>query len=187
MKTIARRNRAGFTLTEMLVVIVIIVVLAGMLTPVVMTAMAQANKTKIKVELNSLALSLKRYMQDKGSYPPSSPADAATHVAKAYPLAVEAADAFDDTSKALVFWLGGLSPDPGKPFTGAGNKVSHFPFEQARVGLNGPLTYSPPISSLRQSYKYTRFGSTSGFKIESAGLDDVWDTDDDLKVEYQSL
>src|SRR5207247_3381109 len=82
-----RRVRPGFTLTEMLVVIGIIAILAALLLPAVNRAIYVARNTAIAVEVNQLATAIESYKQDKGDYPPNfRDLNAVTrHVRKCYP------------------------------------------------------------------------------------------------------
>src|SRR3954469_9841143 len=82
-----RRVRPGFTLTEMLVVIGIIAILAALLLPAVNRAITTARNTAIAIEVNQLATAIEAYKQDKGDYPPNF-RDRDTllrHVRKCYP------------------------------------------------------------------------------------------------------
>src|SRR5438874_1160813 len=82
-----RRVRPGFTLTEMLVVIGIIAILAALLLPAVNRAIYVARNTAIAVEVNQLATAIESYKQDKGDYPPNlrTPDAVRRHVMKCYP------------------------------------------------------------------------------------------------------
>lgn len=75
-------RRRGFTLTEILVVIGIIVVLVGILLPTVMKAYTQANKNKAALELQAIGTALEAYKADFGDYPRTAPGstDTGAHV-----------------------------------------------------------------------------------------------------------
>ena len=68
-----RRRRAGFspgfTLVEILVVIGIIVILAGILVPMVTRAMRQAKQTRTAADLQTIASALEAFKGDHGDYP----------------------------------------------------------------------------------------------------------------------
>ncbi|MFO7568453.1 MAG: type II secretion system major pseudopilin GspG [Smithellaceae bacterium] len=65
-----KRNRqAGFTLIELMVVIVILGVLAGLIIPRVMGEPDKARQAKAKIQMESLESALKIYKLDNGSYP----------------------------------------------------------------------------------------------------------------------
>ena len=66
-----RARAAGFTLVEMLVVIVIIGILASLTTVAVTAALDRAHETSIQTELNQIAAAFERYKNDYGSYPPN--------------------------------------------------------------------------------------------------------------------
>jgi prepilin-type N-terminal cleavage/methylation domain-containing protein len=59
----------GFTLTEILVVIGIIVLLAGILLPVINRARRQANKARLALDLQALVTALEQYKGDVKDYP----------------------------------------------------------------------------------------------------------------------
>jgi len=64
-----QKNDLGFTLIELMVVIVILGVLAGMLVPKIMDRPEQAKVTKAKMTLESISTALDLYKLDVGSYP----------------------------------------------------------------------------------------------------------------------
>ena len=91
----------GFTLVELLVVITIIIILMGLLTPVVINALTRAKEARILTEVGMLDAAFKKYKADVGAYPPSDFANLGTasapntsspqyvalanHLAKAFP------------------------------------------------------------------------------------------------------
>ena len=66
---IARRHSRGFTLLELMVVIVIIGVLAALIAPKVLEKVGQAKVTAAKSDINNLMNALKMYKLDNGRYP----------------------------------------------------------------------------------------------------------------------
>jgi prepilin-type N-terminal cleavage/methylation domain-containing protein len=67
------RNRA-FTLLEVLVVIGILVILAGLAIVGILHAIKQANKTRMAADLQVISSALQQYKQDFGDYPRVEPA-----------------------------------------------------------------------------------------------------------------
>jgi general secretion pathway protein G len=66
-----RPRRAGFTLVEILVVIVIIGILAGLLLPAITGALGRANNAAVSAEITLLANALAAFKDKYGDYPPS--------------------------------------------------------------------------------------------------------------------
>lgn len=64
----ANRDR-GFTLIELMVVIVILGVLAGLIVPRIMSRPGEAKQMKAKIQIESLETALKLYKLDNGAYP----------------------------------------------------------------------------------------------------------------------
>src|SRR4051794_24350654 len=68
--TLARcSNRHGFTLTEMLVVIGVLVLVAGLLLPMLTRAYRQSSRARTAADLQAIAAGLEAYKQDFGDYP----------------------------------------------------------------------------------------------------------------------
>ena len=61
--------RSGFTLTEMLVVIGIVVLVLGITTPMVTRAWRAGDRTRTAADLQAIAGALEAYRQDHGDYP----------------------------------------------------------------------------------------------------------------------
>ncbi len=64
-----KMNMQGFTLIELMVVIVILGILAGLIVPRIMERPDQAKQMKAKTQIASLETALKLYKLDNGSYP----------------------------------------------------------------------------------------------------------------------
>jgi general secretion pathway protein G len=64
-----RRHRAGFTLIELMVVLVIIGVLAALIVPNVLDRLAQSRVTAARTDVASLLGQLKLYKLDNGQFP----------------------------------------------------------------------------------------------------------------------
>ncbi len=62
-------NRRGFTLIELMVVIVILGILAGLIVPRIMDRPEQAKQLKARMLMESISTALKLYKLDNGSYP----------------------------------------------------------------------------------------------------------------------
>lgn len=62
-------NRSGFTLIELMVVIVILSILAVYMMPKIMGRPEQARRLKARVDIQALETALKLYKLDNGRYP----------------------------------------------------------------------------------------------------------------------
>jgi len=62
-------NRKGFTLIELMIVIVIIGILATLLIPRIMERPEEARRVKGKMDIKAIESALKLYKIDNGSYP----------------------------------------------------------------------------------------------------------------------
>lgn len=62
-------NHRGFTLIELMVVIVILGILAGLIVPRIMSRPEEAKQTKARIQIESMETALKLYKLDNGNYP----------------------------------------------------------------------------------------------------------------------
>jgi len=177
-----------------MVVIVIIIILMGLLTPVLVSVMANAREARITAEISAMDAAMKAYKERYGQYPPSdfssynSPTGlVALHLAHAFPHCNAASEVTAipgnlTAAQALVFWLSGFSPDPEHPITGAGTRTPFFPFDVTRLvgATNSASTTTPywgavyiPADGLGSPYVYFAAqcytSSNSIFNASSAG------------------
>ncbi len=62
-------DRRGFTLIEIMVVMVILGILAGLIIPRIMGRPEEARRTKARIQIESIETALKLYKLDNGLYP----------------------------------------------------------------------------------------------------------------------
>jgi prepilin-type N-terminal cleavage/methylation domain-containing protein len=165
-----RRSVSAFTLVEMLVVIAIIAILAGLITPVVISAQRSAKNATIAMELKvSLEQACQQYKEKFGEYPPDGTNQAAVdrHVRKIFPRYTGAIPQIADLANdkpgltpfnSLTFWLGGrvvggqfigFSADPADPFdlnsaTPNASRIGpFFEFDPLRTGAAESVPFLP--------------------------------------------
>ncbi len=71
LSTMERRNQRGFTLIELMIVIVIMGILATLLIPRIMDRPEEARRVKAHMDIKNIESALKLYKLDSGSYPTS--------------------------------------------------------------------------------------------------------------------
>lgn len=69
-RSLSNRASDGFTLVEVLTVIVIIGILAGLAVPAIFTAIGTAKSGKMRLEVGTLDESINQYQQKYGDFPP---------------------------------------------------------------------------------------------------------------------
>jgi len=180
---IARRNAAhrrglgGFTLVELLAVILIVGMLAAILTPVVMQSLTKARNTAIKAEIDMLHMAIMTYRNEYGSFPPcvsttGSGSPMVRHLQRIFPRVADvpahltAAGAGAITPQnAIVSWLSGYTLDPTSPLMPADGRKRLYDFDQSRVASNAyaPAGRSGSPYIYFDSQRYARtFSHTSG-------------------------
>lgn len=150
MNTHTPQRRAGFTLVEMLVVIVIIGVLASLITVVAAAAIKRGKEGVRLTEMGQMAAAIKSYKAKYGRVPPDfSNSDALTkHVRKRFSRMGSGATVPTGISpaEALVIWLQGQSPNVLDPFSGKGTPLFEFDKSRLRLTDDGDQypAYYPP-------------------------------------------
>jgi len=139
----------AFTLTELLVVITIIAVLAGLITGAAVNALNKAKQAAITLEIQQLDGAFQDFKNEYGAYPPNGMHDGSTALMnlvendfvrmfkKAFPRGQEPLGLIQglagtnaaanenllngmNAAEAMVFWLSGFSSDPQFPISGPG-------------------------------------------------------------------
>ncbi len=142
-------SKPGFTLVEILVVIVIIGILASVAIPAINNSIRGARVSSLRLEITALEQAIEQYQQKYGDYPPdfSSWAVVQRHYRKSFPrmstndstllyfllhdtkgTATTTDDEYQaaqiDRGEVLAWVLGGYSDDVQRPFTGPGGPLS---------------------------------------------------------------
>jgi general secretion pathway protein G len=67
--TVSVRRRSGFTLLELVVVIIVLGLLAGLVAPQIIGRLSDAKSTTARTQIELLSVALDGYRLDNGSYP----------------------------------------------------------------------------------------------------------------------
>jgi general secretion pathway protein G len=115
---IARRRSRGFTLLELMVVIVIIGVLAALIAPNVLSRVGQAKITAAQTDITSIMNALKIYKLDNGRYPSTD-------------QGLQALVAKPSSGSIPGNWKTYLDKLPDDPW--------HHPYQYANPGVHGEI------------------------------------------------
>jgi prepilin-type N-terminal cleavage/methylation domain-containing protein len=172
-------RRSGFTLVELLAVIMIIALLAGLLTPAVMRSLNSARNAAIRAEIDLLHTAIMNYKNEYGSFPPSIGVMGSTnfaykHLKRNFARASDAAlpglplAGRVTPSSSLLSWLGGYTDDPTDPLALLNTSLTRkrlFDWDRARTDTTGLLYFpngkkgSPYIYINSSSYSLLDSGS----------------------------
>lgn len=173
--------RGGFTLVELLIVIVILAMLAALVTPAIMKSLAKARNSAIKAEIDMLHMALMNYQSEYGVLPPcvepegywttnqyTKGGPAAKHLQRLFPRCVQPQIQLNRTGlpkdpirltqmNALVAWLTGFTTDPINPLVPGSLRVKLYEFDKSRIDTSA-AAYHP---SGKKGSPYIYFDSSS--------------------------
>lgn len=198
MRTLPRRSaQAGFTLVEILAVIVILSILMGVLVFSLGNAQGTANEKLTEARLTAISAALGTYEGDMGDYPMSHFADITTSSASATNQGIEAL--VQALWKEPMLGLG-LSDD--MLLNTDGDRANNEPLLEIVDMWENPIAYfhrtdygqhqtyltydgdtGEPVESdvvARRHPVTGRWANHQKFQLISAGLDGLFGTDDDI-------
>lgn len=137
MRVNRQHPTAGFTLVEMLVVIAIIAILAGLLLPAVGMVKNRVIEGRLAIEVQNVDRGMQAYKNENEDFPPNCINSlegrrlVRDHILKVWPhIDTAELDAvtdllvnYLDPAEAIPFWLGGFSPNAKSPFLGKGGPL----------------------------------------------------------------
>jgi prepilin-type N-terminal cleavage/methylation domain-containing protein len=146
----AQRNRA-FTLLELMVVIAIVVVLAGLLFPAVQSVLERAKKVQAKNDLTQIVTAVNAYYTEYGKYPivtDDTPPSNTSDLLYTLRAVASGANASNATNPRQVAFLNlPDAKDSAKPRSGVGGDGQYYdPWGQTyKVAIDG--TYDNQIAN----------------------------------------
>ncbi len=207
-----RGRNAGFTLVELLAVITVMAILAGILVPVIFSALNTANEFTITSEVQQLDAAVEKFKTQYGFYPPTigtgtqyeinsvddmrrylnrvSPNHSegnGTAGTRLYIWWDEVGQYLDDRS-SLVFWLSGLAKNKQFPLSGFSTNpgMALKPYNVGKYANNTDL----PVEVERDEFFEFEIGrvqeETIGGALRLAGyVQPAGDSDGDLYYRYR--
>ncbi|MBC7785366.1 MAG: type II secretion system protein [Burkholderiales bacterium] len=158
MKT--NNRRSAFTIIELLVVVGIIVLLAGLLLPMLYKTYRSASKTRLAADLNTIGVALDAYKSDFGDYPRVTvPGTGFAVLGKAL------VGPYDRASIALS-----VNPSPGGPPYKAGSVGSNSGTFSGQFVALRETTAAPPGADWAQ-FAYSDGADGPGFRVGANRVD----------------
>ncbi|MFQ5685977.1 MAG: type II secretion system protein GspG [Candidatus Scalindua sp.] len=190
------QSKAGFTLLELLVVIVIIMFLAGITIQIVSSIQTNAKKGVTSAQISQQELALKQFESDFGVFPPDSYTTSPISIGG---VSIPVDSDLDTGSKCLVFFLGSKFTFNTTSF----NDIygPYIEFKRAQLdevtgadfvdnqpdikieGINGTTKvyqYKDPFGSYYSYDSSSPSNNTASFDIYSFGPDKTPSTSDDI-------
>jgi len=195
------QSKTGFTLLELLVVIVIMMFLAGITVPIVSSIQTNAKKGVTAAQISQLGIALKQFESDFGFSPP----DIYTKSSHPIPLSIGSVniprdDDLSSGSRCLVFFLGSKFAFTSTSFTATYGPYIEFKRSQLSQvtgasfsdtetipyitvnGINGQpnvYEYKDPFGGYYSYDSISPSKNTASFDIYSTGPDKTTSTSGD--------
>jgi hypothetical protein len=165
------RRLRGWTLVELIMVIMSMLILGAVVWKAASTTISWANNSRMSVEVSQMSQAMESFCSYFGEYPPDFSDQMAvwkflkTHFPHC-PREKYPSFACHSPASALFFWLGGpngngFSTNPANPFGDSKRRIGpFFRFDRTRVKEveDGVMHYFPPRSKNGSPYVYFRGG-----------------------------
>ena len=174
MKRFFGRTRASFTLVELLAVIAIIAILAGLTLAAFSGVMNSAGRSRARTEISAVSAALESYKADNGAYPPS-PANGFSDTNYASDGSPATAGGLYQNSSAALYQALTGQTNYGDPAPTWGTKI-YMTFKSSQMGNyssgGGNVYIKDPFGN---SYGYFT-GSASSTPVNGTNQFDMWST-----------
>jgi prepilin-type N-terminal cleavage/methylation domain-containing protein len=198
-KIVNLKPKDGFTLLELLVVIVIMMFLAGITVPIVSSIQTNAKKGVTSAQISQLGLALKQFESDFGMLPPDSYKTSDTDDISIGVVSIPHNDNLNTGDKCLVFFLGSIftfnpnlsNEETYGPYiefkraqiTGTGQDFADDTVDLAITGVNGTrevFQYKDPFGIVYTYKSSSPDNNKASFDLYSNGPDEKPSTSDDI-------
>ena len=188
-----RTERAAFTIIELLIVMAIIIVLAGLILATSGYVQDKGKRSRAEAEIAAMSAALESYKADNGVYPASTDIDPRT---QADPTSATQSQ-YESASRALYIALSGdtnldrtvTTADADPPGSGILPKT----YLSFKPGMLSPTSQSASVVAIRDpfgnSYGYSTHGQAGGGSGYNPTFD-LWSTagkkkEDETPAQYQ--
>jgi type II secretory pathway pseudopilin PulG len=153
------RYNGAFTLIELIVVIAIIIILAGLVLSTVGYVQKKAARSRAESEIAAMSAACESYKADNGAYPSSGQTDALD------PNTTTLAN-YNTPSRDMYGLISGDGNFDGTPDTGARSYMTFKPASLLRNDMSNPPSLSNPVIAIRDpfgnSYGYSTMKASGG-------------------------
>ncbi len=163
------RRQAAFTLIELLAVMTIILVLAGLILSIAGFAQSKGAKARAEGEIQAMTTGLESYKTDNGAYPESTDSDALNAQSDIDPGGASSTK-YQKAGETLYQALAGVVPSPAPSGATAGSSTNadgtrvkaYYAFTPGQLG---PTSTTLPSTAAAQltTYVVDPFGLTYGY------------------------
>jgi type II secretory pathway pseudopilin PulG len=171
-RSLFRAPRDAFTIMELLVVMAIIIVLAGLILATASYVQNKGKRSRAEAEIAAISAALENYKADNGIYPSGTE----TNALMANSMGDPTQQRYKDASLALYKAISG---DADNDPTRAAEAKSYFPFKpnqlepttqtQAVTFINDPFGFSYGYSTVKSSVPTGADGYNPTFDLWSTG------------------
>jgi len=168
-----RRKHSSFTLMELLTVIAIIAILAGLILWAGTGVMAAGLRSRASSEIQGMSSALEGYKVDNGIYPADLNLVGPTN--SSYPTDPTASGSGANYQASSETLYQALSGQTNFNAATAGNKV-YFTFKSSQVGNPSGPSYTYVRDPFGFSYGYSPGNGSNDVPYNGAGFFDLWST-----------
>ncbi len=163
----------AFTLIELIVVVTIIIILAGLVLSTVGYAQKKGARARAETEIAAISAALESYKADNAIYPRNSTTDLLNSTNDGNPV---------DYATACRYMYGEVTGDrdfDGSTDSGSKSYITLKPTSMLRTDMSQPPSLSNPVTAIRDAFGNSYGYSTSMASTGTGGYNptfDLWST-----------